>query len=170
MRAEVNGHSHAKLALSAMKLLKGFVCPRGSMYRPNFCNDCGKKILRLHWHPWTSGRFCDDCEKRLWRERLRRPLIASALLIGIGFVTGKALRPSPPPLIIQRASANQSTNPGKDSGQNEPAALVVDDVYICGARTRRGTPCSRRVHGNVRCWQHKGSPAILPREKLAVKE
>jgi hypothetical protein len=47
--------------------------------------------------------------------------------------------------------------------------VAAEEVYLCGARTKKGTPCSRRVHGPVRCWQHKGSPAMLPQEKLLVK-
>ena len=41
-------------------------------------------------------------------------------------------------------------------------------IYICGAQTKKGTPCSRRVKGNVRCFQHTGMPAMLPPEKLRV--
>jgi len=41
-------------------------------------------------------------------------------------------------------------------------------VYFCGAQTKKGTPCSRRVKGNVRCFQHTGMPAMLPPEKLRV--
>lgn len=43
-------------------------------------------------------------------------------------------------------------------------------VSICGARTLKGTPCSRRVRGTGhRCWQHIGKPAMLPPEKLVVQ-
>jgi hypothetical protein len=42
-------------------------------------------------------------------------------------------------------------------------------VSLCGARTKKGTMCTRRVHGAVRCWQHLGKPAMLPPEKLLVK-
>jgi len=48
--------------------------------------------------------------------------------------------------------------------------MVEEKTYICGARTKKGTPCSRRVRGPVRCWQHKGAQAMLPLEKLVVKE
>ena len=142
------------------------------MYRPNFCCDCGKKILRLHWHPWTSTRFCDDCATRLRKDRLRRPAIAAVLLLSVGLVTGRALRPAPPPLVIQRGAADLSPNKENQQTSSTTAAATItaEDVYICGARTKKGTPCSRRVHGNVRCWQHKGLPAILPLEKLVVKE
>ncbi len=34
-------------------------------------------------------------------------------------------------------------------------------VYICGARTKKGTACSRRVKkAGTRCWQHQGMPAM----------
>ena len=146
------------------------------MYRPNFCSECGTKIVRLHWHLWTSRRFCDVCARRLRKERLQLPLIVAAMLIGVGFVTGRALRPKPPPLIIQRsANSPLAKSDGADthaeSGLNArtPTPLVEEAVYLCGARTKKGTPCSRRVHQPTRCWQHKGAKAILPAEKLVVK-
>ena len=77
---------------------------------------------------------------------------------------GRALRQKAPPLVIQRNVVNEA-------GTVQPAAAVVaDEIYLCGARTKKGTPCSRRVHGPVRCWQHKGVKAMLPDEKLKVKE
>jgi hypothetical protein len=95
------------------------------------------------------------------------------------------MRPSPPPLIIQRAAnsplsdaplnANENLRPAKSSsGPNANANLTVatadDVVYICGARTQKGTPCRRRVHvAGERCFQHKGMAAMVPLEKLAIK-
>lgn len=41
---------------------------------------------------------------------------------------------------------------------------------MCGARTRKGTPCRRRVHvAGERCFQHKGLPAMVPLEKLVIR-
>jgi hypothetical protein len=159
------------------------------MYRPNFCSECGAKILRLHWHAWTSRRFCDGCSKRLLKQRLTGPLVATIALLSIGMITGRAGRSAPPPLIIERSAnsplydqqnngvADESPDiPGhtesekSQSLQNSQAATVEELVYICGARTKKGTPCARRVHSAVRCWQHKGSPAILPPEKLIVRQ
>jgi hypothetical protein len=51
-----------------------------------------------------------------------------------------------------------------------PPPAVAETVYLCGARTKKGTPCSRRVHGPVRCWQHKGASAMLPQDKLRINE
>lgn len=36
-----------------------------------------------------------------------------------------------------------------------------DAVYYCGAETKKGTACTRRVkHAGERCWQHQGMPAM----------
>jgi hypothetical protein len=57
-----------------------------------------------------------------------------------------------PAADAQRGTQKQvENNPG---GVNEP-------VYYCGAETKKGTPCSRRVKGNnERCWQHAGMPKM----------
>lgn len=148
------------------------------MYRPNFCSECGTKIVRLHWHPWTSRRFCDSCARRLRRERLKPPLILGVLFWSLGFVTGRALRPAPPPLIIQRSANSPLWKTDNVGGANDAASgnatstalLLEEAVYICGARTKKGTPCSRRVHQPTRCWQHKGMKAMLTEEKLRIKD
>jgi hypothetical protein len=78
---------------------------------------------------------------------------------------GRGLRRERPPLVIQRNATL--------SAQSEPTSqqpITVEQTYQCGARTKKGTPCSRRVHGPVRCWQHKGAKPMLPQEKLIIKE
>lgn len=157
------------------------------MYKPNFCSQCGTKLLRLRWHFWTSRRFCNDCARVLRKERFLPWLLAGLTLVSLGYCTGRARRPPPPPLtIVRRADSplNSPEDPGRSNARTATAAfgmgakdtskspveLTEGEVYLCGARTKKGTPCSRRVHGPVRCWQHKGSPAMLPQEKLLVKE
>lgn len=155
------------------------------MYKPNFCAECSAKLLRLRWHLWTSRRFCNDCARRLRKVRLTHALFLSLGLLGAGFVAGRARRPAPPPLIIERRSdspLDDSEQPGKSTrattgsgvnsteAKNSSPTTVEEEVYLCGARTKKGTPCSRRVHGPVRCWQHKGLPAMLPQEKLRIRD
>ena len=83
------------------------------------------------------------------------------MLVGVTF--GRGCRRERPPLIIER--------PVQSSSQQAPVPPVLaEQVYTCGARTKKGKPCSRRVHGAVRCWQHKGAPAMLPTEKLIINE
>ncbi len=93
------------------------------------------------------------------------------------------MRPSPPPLIIQRAAnspladgpINPGVNPagqpkGSNANANVSVATADDEVYICGARTQKGTPCRRRVHvAGERCFQHKGMPSLVPLSKLVIR-
>jgi len=153
------------------------------MYKPNFCAECGTKVVRLRWHSWTSRKFCDDCARRFRKARVLMPLLVALSLIVFGYVAGRSRRPAPPPLIIERrADSPLSDGPAKRpstlaatqsglglTGKQDSSTVVEEDVYLCGARTKKGTPCSRRVQAPRRCWQHKGMPAMLPQEKLLVK-
>jgi hypothetical protein len=155
------------------------------MYTPNFCSECGTRVLRLRWHIWTSRRFCNDCAPRLRKAHFVPALLTTLGLIGAGYVAGRVRSPAPPPLIIERRldsplndkepPRTSSLQPSAESGLKQTettnaAPPVEEVVYLCGARTKKGTPCSRRVHGPVRCWQHKGMPAMLPPEKLLIKD
>jgi hypothetical protein len=163
------------------------------MYRPNFCAECAAKIIRLRWQPWTNRKFCERCSPRFAKEQMIQVAIAGAVLFLVGLAVGRAARPATPPLLIERKQASQpslasasqklpattrgtttSTDEfGANAGAGDPStsqSALTDEVYMCGARTKKGTPCTRRVHGPVRCWQHKGMPAMLPQDKLIVKE
>ncbi len=44
-------------------------------------------------------------------------------------------------------------------------------VYICGARTKKGTACSRRVKkSGIRCWQHQGMQAMKDEAPASDKD
>ena len=142
-------------------------------YRPNFCCECGHKIVRLRWFVWTSRRFCDKCARALAKVQWLRPTLSLVALLLCGVLIGRGCRHAPQPLIIERpAPPLSATTPSSNAQTTTPSqpTPATDDVYICGARTKKGTPCSRRVHGPVRCWQHKGASAMLPQEKLRIKE
>jgi len=111
--------------------------------------------------------------------------VVFAAIAFLAFALGRWLRPAPPPLIIQRAANSPlsdlpvnpvgAARPGDEKGsvaskQSANSGSVDDVVYLCGARTQKGTPCRRRVHfAGERCYQHKGMPAMVPLEKLTVK-
>lgn len=48
-------------------------------------------------------------------------------------------------------------------------APAEEAVYFCGAMTKKGAPCSRKVKNGGRCWQHEGEAAMLPQTKLLVR-
>jgi hypothetical protein len=153
------------------------------MYRPNFCAECGERLARRGWRAWTSARFCGDCARRLGRTGLIGSLTILAITAAATFALGRYLRPAPPPLLIQRVAnsplsdlpvnlnASIQTSNRPNSTNPEAAVSSADEPgYICGARTKKGTPCHRRVHvAGERCFQHKGLPAMVPLDKLVVK-
>jgi hypothetical protein len=81
-----------------------------------------------------------------------------------------------PPANVNGASVNAANGNaaapvyGADGTDGERPTEAGEIVSICGARTKRGTPCSRRVRGTGRCWQHRGRAAMLPAAKLRVPE
>lgn len=52
-----------------------------------------------------------------------------------------------PDVVEERKEQTQDSLASSDTG-----------LYYCGATTKKGTPCSRRVKKKGRCWQHEGIP------------
>jgi hypothetical protein len=163
----------------------------------NYCAECGAHLKRKGWRVWLNGSRCEDCSRRLGKTRLARPLSVIATIVIAAFALGRHSGPAAPPLVIERAAnsplsdlpvnlndtakfASRNTNslseiPLTSEDRSARSAAIpgsADElVYLCGARTQKGTPCHRRVHfAGERCYQHKGKPAILPPEKLIVKD
>ena len=70
-----------------------------------------------------------------------------------------------PPLQSQNETNVNAVTASSRPGNVTNAIAVTkttEAVYYCGAATKKGTPCSRRVkHAGERCWQHQGMPSIL---------
>jgi hypothetical protein len=192
------------------------------LYKPTYCSNCGVKIERIEWFPWTSRNFCEVCEKE-HKIFDRLSLVLSGVLVFAGFLVfgnyllsgGNSTSPisEDQPQIKtlkhnnspknERAATNQAGNLPTDWNQNSqsivqsnvasetnptnptvqqvqpptvrqnknvPVVKAKDPVYFCGAQTKKGTPCSRRVKGGGRCWQHEGQAAMLPPEKLLINQ
>lgn len=154
------------------------------MRHTNFCASCGARLTRKTWRARLRGAICDECAARAGNSIRIRQLTAIAALVFAAFAFGRYLRPAPPPLIIQRAANSPLSDlpinldqsairngPRSDRDTASSSAAPIDDtVYLCGARTQKGTPCRRRVHtAGERCYQHKGRSAMVPIEKLTIK-
>jgi hypothetical protein len=160
------------------------------MYRPNFCTSCGNNITHARWRFWNSRRFCPDCARRFRKRRVLLPLLACAAIFGLGLSAGRLSRRQPAPLVLEQGasalgpvstpalkSGAQAAGPklaqdgsaqpkpettyGPDGSASERPTDPNEVISVCGARTKKGTPCQRRVRGTGRCWQHKGMPAII---------
>jgi hypothetical protein len=152
------------------------------MYQPKFCAECSARIIRLRWHLWSSRRFCDNCSTRFLPAQAKRVASSVLALFLIGMAAGQAAHRASPPVVIQRTQSSPlSRAPDKTNGETLVAGksssaanssdvpiAASEEIYACGARTKKGTPCTRRVHGAVRCWQHLGLPAMLSQERLRI--
>jgi hypothetical protein len=153
------------------------------LYRSKFCAECGNKIVDRDWRRWFDCRFCMNCKEQFSKSRWILPTVLSILIFSIGWALGKFVnRSNRVPLVIEQASNvaagqidSSRTQPTTTSQLSnlpttEKPTALNETIYICGARTKKGTPCSRRVREIGRCWQHKGKRAMLPDEKLIIKE
>jgi hypothetical protein len=184
-------------------------------YKPKYCCQCGEKIDRIDWKPWSSRRFCELCETELGiYDWIPRGILLIGLLFGIVGVGGYWQKADKPLRIASNQTAGASPNINKNAvnqadarqssaNQNNqtllplqptnsapktqqqltqtaqnlktkqvetPPNFAAETMYFCGAQTKKGTPCSRRVKGGGRCWQHTGQPAMLPPEKLIASQ
>ncbi len=188
-------------------------------YKPTYCSNCGDKIDRVEWFPWTSRNFCQVCqeEHKIFDKfpLILISIIGVILIFNIGSylladnnsVSSisedqsriKTLKQKNPPKN-ERVASNQNGNlpiagnpdnrieeqnevsgakelPKPEVQQNQRTTVrqtenvpivKAEPVYFCGAQTKKGTPCSRKVKGGGRCWQHEGKEAMLPPEKLLI--
>lgn len=143
---------------------------RSPFYQANFCAECGNSLeTRLSFKP---RYFCDDCAARLKQRSLAKPLASLLLIISMalfvfsykqGSYTQSNDRKSDTtvqqldllapasPVSAQDSIVNSRTN-----SRHEASPKV-----LCGARTRRGTPCRHLVQSGQRCAQHRGMSSML---------
>ena len=97
----------------------------------------------------------------------------AAVNMGSNFQNDSPVRPETKqaaavPTVDERAVPRTLTAVPPADAAARLATQSTGPVYFCGAETKKGTACSRKVKGNIRCWQHPGMPAMLPPEKLLV--
>ena len=154
------------------------------LYKPNFCCNCGEKIERIDWNLLTSRRFCDTCAAENKRhDNIPKAAVAGgilAMVFGLGTLMGG--NSSTPPNVQMLSAAPVASKPAERPAERRapeapasapsptpsmagtPQPEVVRSApakaFYCGALTKKGTPCSRKVKvQGVRCYQHEGKPA-----------
>lgn len=123
------------------------------LYKTNFCCDCGEKLLKKYF--WQKiffyNYFCSKCSKKLEKSFLLKNIfliflvniICPIMLVNIYFsnkpsnITSNIL-PTPTPFITSKPLVNKS---------------IIEKK--CGAKTRKGKKCQRKVKTPGYCWQHK---------------
>ena len=151
------------------------------LYKPNFCCNCGEKIERMEWNLLTSRRFCPSCSPELKRHDLlpRASVVAGGLALMFGFGSLWAGSEAAPPAataqpvgirtavaptanvqpVIEAQPVTAEPNQARVAEPQGPAETRNSAAYFCGALTKKGTPCSRKVKvKGGRCFQHEGRP------------
>lgn len=158
--------------------------------RPNYCCSCGEKVERIEWHVWTSRRYCELCQtEHQLDEWAPKAAIAAALLVGLGGLGGmvsqddvqrelisepvrlarersdRLARKEQAPVVMPErdAASHPEPNASREAVVERPMEqpqAAEEPVSFCGALTKKGTSCTRKVKGGGRCWQHKGTAAL----------
>lgn len=130
------------------------------MRSPRFCSQCGEKLLARR-RRWSRARaFCKECAPPVWRSRLGA-LAALVLLISLSFAAGRYTGSREPfyfigtPVDLAHAPdrlAENNSPPAPAQPVGDPAETTTT---LCGAPTKSGAPCRRRVRGGGHCFQHR---------------
>ena len=137
-------------------------------YQANFCAECGNAIKpRFSLGP---RYFCDECAALMGRRNYFRTV--AALLLCATLAAFALNIPQP-----QKSKGPKEKTPNSQAiaSQSAPAVSALDTVtkrnndlapaaverVMCGARTKKGTPCKRLVPPGQRCAQHRGMPSLL---------
>jgi hypothetical protein len=133
-------------------------------YQANFCAECGNMLEpRQNWLP---RYFCDDCATRRRRRGYVTPLSLLAGLLVIAYVFNE--RDTSPPLDRARMIAAPAAVSARDATPRQSLLPQPEaqERTLCGARTKKGSPCRRLVLPGQRCAQHRGMASMLsPSEK-----
>lgn len=137
----------------------------------NFCSECGERLserpMRKRLGSLRFRAYCSRCSPRFKSTRLI--LVATLAASGaIGFAIGRLTTAREPFYYIgtpveSSSSRTSPDNNAADSSHKGEAAVPREQLVIsssaaeaiCGARTKSGKSCQRKVKGGGYCWQHR---------------
>jgi hypothetical protein len=134
-------------------------------YQANFCAECGNAMKpRFSLGP---RYFCAECEAQMGRRNYFKSIAGLALCGTLAvFALNRTLTPGPngqAPNAQPKAGASTPAVSARDTAtarNPEPKPEAVERV-MCGARTKKGSPCRHLVPPGQRCAQHRGMASLL---------
>jgi hypothetical protein len=140
------------------------------MAAARFCSECGAQLRVKAIARVPVRAFCAHCSPRFNSARL---MLSAALVFctAIGFAAGNYTKAREPFYFIgtpvearsNRAGHATDRDAARSSRSTEPAPQREQVVIspgtaegICGAPTKSGRPCQRKVKDGGYCWQHRG--------------
>src|SRR5688572_15305530 len=142
------------------------------MRSPRFCSECGEKLLARHKRGLRARAFCKECAPTFRRARFGS-VATLALLVALSFAAGRYTGSREPfyfigtpvdlaPAPDRLAENNSLPQPAQQTNAPSETGITQTDSALCGAPTKSGGACRRRVRGGGYCFQHrdKSKPAI----------
>ena len=142
-----------------------------------FCSRCGEQLSPNRTAFLPLRAFCLHCAPMFRTARLLL-LAAAAACTVVGFFIGQLTSTRERFLYIGTPveSSPMKSSPDKDADHSTRSTdsvtqreqLVISSSAaegICGARTKSGKPCQRKVKGGGYCWQHRDK---VPRPRSNV--
>lgn len=128
-----------------------------------FCSECGATLRAPRRGFAPRGAHCIRCAPRF---RAWQVLKVTSLLLLIAVTFGVGRYSTPPRTVyligspiepIEAAGPGAAPTTGAPSAAHEArTANAADEVVtICGAPTKSGKPCQRKVRGGGYCYQHR---------------
>ena len=154
-----------------MLRLTSVVSPEVRLMRTaRFCSGCGEelKAKRASLRPFRV--FCMHCAPS-WSRARRLRIAAFAMIVAGAFLLGRYSSPPQPFYFIGTPAGSHSGSIQSSTGQDgvarsgekssttqiqqQPSASTNAVEVLCGARTKSGRPCRRKVRGGGHCYQHR---------------
>lgn len=137
------------------------------MRAAKFCSNCGEQLKAERANALPFRSYCACCAPRF--RAMRLTLVAAfALCLTIGYAIGHYNAPRQSFYLIgtpidpvkkgdeqSGATAQANANNSLAQGDKQPAASADRAAQMCGALTKSGKPCRRKVAGGGYCWQHR---------------
>ncbi len=146
-----------------------------------YCELCETEFVFDEWWPrgvvfalvlfgFTGVGFHLSGDRRPARPEIRnlsapvRPVPADVKATSTGIKretpeTGKKREPAASEKSSVRVEPQRRESRGAGGNEQPPGTEPTPGtISYCGALTKKGKPCSRRVKGGGRCWQHSDSP------------
>jgi len=163
--------------LYSSNFLGNLIAGDRSMPAVRFCSQCGEQLRSNRTAFLPLRAFCRNCTPRFRTARLIL-LAAAAACTVIGFAIGHLTTTRERFLYIGTPveSSRMKSSPDKygdhstrssDSVTQREQLVISSSAAegICGARTKSGKPCQRKVKGGGYCWQHRDK---VPRSQSNV--
>ena len=145
------------------------------MHAPKFCSECGERFEATRARLMAGRAHCAGCAPRYRAMRFVKAA-SLALLVAVGFAAGRYGTPPRTvyligtpiaPIASAEPDATSTANPSSASRATRATGTADEVVAICGAPTKSGKPCQRKVKGGGYCYQHRdkyGQKNVNPRQ------